>query len=541
MTGPLVVHLSPEQKDWLKAQVIAKRKAALRAARSDGAAFNAYVLRDEETGKAIAMCRMHRDWHDLIDEHPRCIVWSHVEAGKTSQIAVGRVLFELGKDTSKRIVVLSKTQGQAVKIIRSIATYIERSPELKEVFPNLFPSVPWTSTALMVQREVFSKDFSVQAYGIGGNVIGARIDTLIVDDILDWKNTRTPSQRAELIRWFKSEFVGRLTSDSRVIVCGNAYHPEDFLHMLAREGYVAKTYAVRAIDGSIRFPRKWTADRIAKKRIELGPAEAARQLDCVARKDSDVRCREEWVRKCLARGEGLTLLRSLEEADFVDGSRAYTGVDIGVGKKKQNAKTVIFTILVQANGDVRLAGIDSGRWSGLEIVQRAVDHHVRYKSVVFVEDNGAQAHLLDFAKDVKVDGEVVASLSMCIVPHNTGNNKTHPVIGVESLFAEFELGRWIIPCEEALDRPGHFTTTETINEWLAECENYDPERHTGDHLMAAWIARHGSRLGRHAAAPQGPVASIVGDVDADRARRRAENPEHAAELEGWEGAMRRDR
>lgn len=512
------------------------RAAMLKAARVNAAAFNAYVLRDEETGKSLALADMHIEWHDLIDEHSRVLIWSHVEAGKTSQISIGRTLFELGRDSSKRIVVLSKTQGLAVKVIRSVATYIERSPELQEVFPRLFPSIPWTSTSLMVQREVFSKDFSVQACGVGGVIVGSRIDILIVDDILDWKNTRTPAQRSELLRWFRSEFIGRLTGGSRVIVCGNAYHPEDFLHMLAREGYVARTYPVTLPDGTIRFPRKWSHRRIAEKRLELGAVEGARQLDCVARRDADVRCKEEWIRSCLKRGDGVPLLHSLPDETFTDGSRAYTGVDIGVGKKKKNAKSVVFSILVRPNGDRQLLNLQSGRWGGLEIVQRVVEDHLRYKSIVMVEDNGAQKHLLEFAHAVKVDGKEVATAALCVLPFHTGNNKTHPVLGVESIFAEFQLARWIIPSTESPSTPGRYVTTEAISEWLAECENYDPERHTGDHLMASWIAREGARLGK--VSDGDGTATVVGD-DTEAREERLKDPERAADLEGWEAVLRK--
>lgn len=524
---------SLEELQEMQARVDTMRASMLRAAREDAAAFNAYVLRDEETGKAIELADMHLEWHDLIDSHSRVLIWSHVEAGKTSQISVGRTLFELGRDPGKRIVVLSKTQGQSVKVIRSIATYIERSPELREVFPSLYPSIPWTSTALMVQREVFSKDFSVQACGVGGVIVGARIDVLIIDDILDWKNTRTPAQRAELLRWFRSEFIGRLTADSKVIVVGNAYHPEDMLHTLAREGYVAKTYPITLPNGRPRFPKKWTPLRIAQKRIELGPVEAARQLDCVARNDADTRCKPEWIRRCLKRGAGVELRHSLGPEDFANGARAFTGVDIGVGKKKNNAKTVVFTVLFHPNGDRQIVSVESGRWSGLEIVQKVADHHVRFSSVVLVEDNGAQAHLLDFAHQVKVDGDVVSTLTTCVLPHNTGANKTHPVLGVESIFADFQLGRWIIPCEAVPIEGGgvrYVVKVEALQEWLSECENYDPERHTGDHLMASWIARSGARVGFAPEHTEGEGNAIVVGEESDP----LEDPDRAAELEGWE-------
>lgn len=529
----------------------------LNAARVDGAAFNAYVLRDEEGGGPIGMADMHFDWHELIDTHPRVLIWSHVEAGKSSQISVGRTLFELGRDPSKRIVILSKTQGQAVKTVRSIATYIERSNEVRDVFPHMFPSVPWTSTALMVQREVFSKDFSVQACGVGGAIVGARIDILIIDDILDWANTRTPAQRSELLRWFRSEFVGRLTKNSRVIVCGNAYHPEDFLHMLAKQGYVARTYPVETAEGLPRFPAKWTKQRIAAARIELGPIEAARQLDCVARKDSDVLCKEEWINRCKRNGLGVPLLHEwtpecktgVGDERFPVGTFTTTGVDLGVGKKKTNAKSVVFTVAHYPDGRRQLIGIESGRWDGTQISTTVLSHHTRYGSIVFIESNGAQMFLVE-GTGIAAETQGIISAGVNVYPYNTDGSKSHPVFGVQSIFAEFSAGKWIIPSIDGAEGGAPAAATEPIQEWLAECENFDPNRHTGDHLMAAWIGRQGARIVQ--SKRQGETGNtdvrVLGDDGpkddtpvrpSGESRTAAEIARDKAEAaEGWEGLMK---
>lgn len=66
------------------------RAAAIRAAREDGAAFAEFVIRDESNGGAIMLQPMHYEWHDLMDAHDRLIIWSHLEAGKTSQISIAR-------------------------------------------------------------------------------------------------------------------------------------------------------------------------------------------------------------------------------------------------------------------------------------------------------------------------------------------------------------------------------------------------------------------------------------------------------------------
>ena len=84
------------------------------------------------------------------------LIWSHVEGGKTNQLAIGRVLWELGRDPNLRVCVVSNTSDMAKKIVRQIGQYIKKSRELRLVFPNLMPcddpALPWKAQSLTVQR-----------------------------------------------------------------------------------------------------------------------------------------------------------------------------------------------------------------------------------------------------------------------------------------------------------------------------------------------------------------------------------------------------
>ena len=91
----------------------------MRLARDDAAVFTRLVLKDELNGERILSTPMHGDWHDLAGQHDRLVLMSHVESGKTQQLSVGRVLWELGRDPNTRVAVVSNTAGQAVKITRA--------------------------------------------------------------------------------------------------------------------------------------------------------------------------------------------------------------------------------------------------------------------------------------------------------------------------------------------------------------------------------------------------------------------------------------
>lgn len=364
------------------------RASLARYARTDAAAFCAFVLKDEQTGAGIRLADMHQRWHRLIDEHPRLNLIAHVESGKSAALSVGRSLYELGRNPNTRVVVVSNTAAQATKIVRSIGSYLEKSRELREVFPALKPSPagPWTNTQLTVERVGSPKDPSVQATGVHGSIVGARIDLLILDDLLDYENARTPGLRDDLWDWVHSTLFGRLTADARVISVGNAYHRDDFLHRLERNP-VWHTVRFPVVDGEGRpsWPERWPLERIAQKREELGPLEFARQMLCQARDDAESRFKREWIELGLARGQGRSMLNAL--ATIPPGCAVYTGVDLAIQQHSGADLTVFFTILVHPDGTREVLNIESGRLAGPEIVQKIQQIHHRYQGIVYVENN----------------------------------------------------------------------------------------------------------------------------------------------------------
>lgn len=450
------------------------------AARKKPNAFMEYVMRDEETGNILRQADVHKSWQKLCDEEKRLLIWSHVESGKTNQISVGRTLYELGRNPSLRVAIVSNTQDQAKKIVGAVGKYIDQSDELHMVFPELQRGDTWTATSLSVKRPTVSKDPSVQAFGIHGAVLGARIDLLILDDILDFENCRTAALRQELWDWIHATLMGRMTRNSRIWVVGTAFHPDDALHRFARKSiFTAVRYPILHPEtGKPRWPERWPIERVNERREEMSnvPTEWARQFLCVARDDSQSRFKQEWLDIAVQRGEGRRMAYALDR--IPRGCKVYTGVDLAVQKHNAAGSTVLFTIMVHANKDREVLNIEAGKWSGPDIVQRIIDAHRRYMSICIVENNAAQDYLIQFTHQ---------QAAVPIKPFTTGRNKAHPEFGIESIAEEMRGGKWIIPNTGGKLDP-------EVQEWMTEMLYYDPTAHTGDRLMASWFAREGDRM-----------------------------------------------
>ncbi len=447
-------------------------------AREDFNVFAELVATDDETGLPIKQAPIHKRWAELCEKYDRLLIWSHINSGKTTQLSILRTVWELGRDPSLRFVILSNTAQIAVKIVRAISSLITENPDVKKVFPDLKPDPagPWNTTELKVQRKSQSKDPSVRAVGVHGSLTSARVDRLIVDDILDPENTQSDAQRKKVLNWYKAVAVGRQSRRMKILVVGTAYHPKDLLHELASQRRW-KWFRFPVIkDGQVAWPDLWPPDRIEGLREELGPAEFARQLLCLARDDDESRFRQSWIDEALRKGQHLTLVDRLDEVP--EGYCTFTGVDIGVGKKKRNDLTAFFTFLEDKKGHRTLLWLESGKFTGPEIVEKIFQHHERYHSRIAVENNSSQDFILQF---------MPVNHNVPVMPHTTGRQKRDPRLGVEGLAVELERGRWTIP---------NARKEAEIDAWVNEMLFYNPAAHTGDRLMASYFARElGRKLG----------------------------------------------
>ncbi len=447
-------------------------------ARNDFNVFAELVMTDDETGDPIKQAPIHRRWAEICEQYDRILIWSHINSGKTTQLSILRTVWELGRDPNLRIVILSNTASIATKIVRAISTLILENEEVKKIFPKLEPkpNATWTTTELTVARSTFAKDPSVRAVGVHGSLTSGRVDRLIVDDILDPENVATEASRKKLSAWYKAVAVGRLTPRAKILVVGTAYHPKDLLHELSEQkGFKWFRFPVINSAGRVAWPSLWPPERIERMKEELGPAEFARQLLCMARDDEEARFKQSWINEALRKGRALTLVHRLEEGDLPEGCFTFTGVDIGVKKGKRSDMTALFTFMEDQKGMRTLLWIESGKYTGPDIVRRIEDHHERYGSFIAVENNAAQDFILQFM----AEGSHVP-----VIPHTTGRQKKDPLLGVEGLAVELCNGKWIIPSAKS---------DPEIESWISEMLFYSPKVHTGDRLMASYFAREVAR------------------------------------------------
>ena len=223
----------------------------------------------------------HQEWQALlpVEGRARVLIGAPRESAKSSQMAVARPLWELGRNPELRIKIVCATDDLAAKLVGEIARNITQNPRLHHVFPDLQPDPegPWTRTQLRVTRQGLSKDPSVEGHGVLSAGVGGRADLMIFDDVCDQRTTvLQPAMREQIKSVFYETWINLLGPDGRAVYVATVWHVAD-LSVELRDGGQWTTWWRGARDeltGALRELRDklgepGAATRAARMALEL--------------------------------------------------------------------------------------------------------------------------------------------------------------------------------------------------------------------------------------------------------------------------------
>lgn len=430
---------------------------------------------------------------------------SYTVTHNTSQIAIARVLFKLGNNPNKRILLLNEVQkGGSSKTLGAIKRYIEGKvcdkagvSRLHEVFSHLKPGDKWSETAIRIDgARGGARDWSVQAIGYQGAILGSRLSDVVIDDLLTHTTTRTQTKRNEMKRWLENSVWTRLDDGAEVAFLTNAWHKKDAAHTL---GWVTLKFAVYMKNGDPAWEKEWPKERIERVREELkiSALEFARAWMCQPKDPGAQIFSDKGLNRSLRNG----LDRQLVEQLAIIPNRCFVvhGVDLAATKKREGACTVISSLLFHPNGDRQILRLRWGQWGAIRILQEMAQTGSSFPGSIFmVENNGVQQWMVELAREnrtVLAESGGGGGELLSIFPYTTGVKKADPTLGVESMAGEMEAGGWIMPCFEERKADGSISLDppDAIAHLIDKLEGYVATDHTPDEIMATWFAVEGGR------------------------------------------------
>lgn len=410
----------------------------------------------------------------------------------------------MGRDPNRRMALISNTGEQAEKFLGQIKEIIEGSSEIAERYRRVFPHVKrgsanskknraWGNNAIIIERSLVSPDYTLCAIGVGKKFLGARFDDIIFDDILDFENTATEGQRNKTWTWITSTALTRLVADGKAIFITTAWHLEDAAYKAEETGewHTIRTPAIKTLpngdpdwNSTPAWPENWPIERLKKKYKEVGAIEFARSLLCSAISDAMSRFKESSFVFALEAGKNYSMVNDYKlferDGKWFNTLPVFAGVDLNIKKQRTSDDTVLFVGCLHPTGLRQILKIIRDKMEGMDIIDQLVQLKSDFPKLigVYVEDNGAQDYLLQFARQ----REGVPPIH----GFTTTERKYDPLTGIPSLSAEMDQGMWIFPSKE---REESGVLHPEISYLIQRLRTWTPREHTPDNVMGMWFFR----------------------------------------------------
>lgn len=546
-----------QEKEELSAQIIAgtKRKGSYVPVAQQRnfptlKEFAADVLQDK-----LPMSWHHELYYDILDDqvvqnpadgllypahkmtikkrNKNIIVKSPRFHAKSQCFTTNYALYELYKDPNKRVMIVSANQEIAVAFVRQIMNNLENNHDLIDKYGDLKPQDDvrkWGEKAFLVDRTSMDKDPSVVGIGAGGKIISRRADIIIVDDLLDIDNARTPAMRKKTLEWFENVLLPVLEDDGRLVVVGTSWYRDDLYDHLMKHPSFDVRLKLKALayhpkylrkdNGEVRYipyklhefpqslnvadvfseelikqynlytnlqqgtlwPGKWSFKALMEKRGQMSMASFMRQYLNEPMSDEEKVFKDEVMKDTLDKGQKKTLLSTWdnnsdgEEHDFGYGHMIITvGVDLAISRKTTADNSAIAVWGMDERRKRILLWLEYGKWSPDEIKQRVLDVNERFKPVKIVVENVAFQDML--RQDLAADDLPVEGF------RTTAGKKFSEETGIAQIAMLMEQGKVLIPVQQ---KPQELYAR--VRQLVYEMSVYTYDQHAGDVLMASWLA-----------------------------------------------------
>jgi hypothetical protein len=454
----------------------------------------------------------HREWQALLPvEGPaRVLIGAPRESAKTSQLAIARVLWELGRNPDLRVKIVTSTDDLAADIVAAIADQIARNPRVRHVFPNLRPASAslWPkpgarSNRLVVARTTQDKDPSVSGHGILSTGAGGRADLVVFDDVVDYRNAvASPTLRGRVAQSLLEVWINQLGPTGRALYVGTVWHEDDLTMQLRAnpEWTVWWRPARDEVTGEPLWPERWSLEALAAREREIGPRAFARQYLLQPLSDEERSFPAEVLAAC--RDE----TRVPGHVEVPKEWPCYCGVDLAASLGQKSSWTVMFTAAVDPQ---------SKRRYPLEIIRKRQHFPATIQMIqeqwrkwhprlIYVESNAYQMAVVQELSQT--------DRSIPVRAYTTGTEKMDPQVGIPSLAAGMANGAWLIPA----GGPPHSTQCECgWCAWVRELSLH-PGGEYSDCIMAMWLCELAARDGHRRYMSPGSARAMMETLEALR-------------------------
>ena len=334
---------------------------------------------------------------------------------KSSLVACVFPLWHIFTDVGQKFIVLSsKTEGHAVRLLQTIKNALEYSMELRSVYGywGQHSSRQWTRTEI-----VLKDDTMIMCRGTGQQVVGLkhgnqRPTLVVLDDPEDMNNTKTSEAMEFNLRWLLQALIPGLDAKKgRIAVIGTPQHQRCMVEMLQQMyDWNALRYKALQDDNTALWPEMWPADKLKAEKESLDSigrvSSFYREYQCEIIGDEDQLFKEKYLQYYDGN------LKFVDEEAYMElGSgrwipvNVFMGVDPASSVRKHADYSTIVAVAVDSKNNKYVLPYYQNRATPMKLADDIISYFKRYKPVkTRIESIGYQEMLRDYLR-VRADEE----------------------------------------------------------------------------------------------------------------------------------------
>ena len=195
----------------------------------------------------------------------------------------------------------------------------------------------------------------MEACGVLSTGVGGRADRIIFDDVVDLRNAVTmPALRDQVKQAVYGVWLNLLTPDGQAIYIATPWHEDDLTAELAglgphRPNPIWTVWWKPALDeetGEVLWPGRWSNEKLARKKLEIGPRQFACQYQLRPLSEEEAVFPERILTVCRDQGRA----HAPGQVDVPDHWARYIGVDLASSMGAKSSYTVAFVIALGPDG-----------------------------------------------------------------------------------------------------------------------------------------------------------------------------------------------
>jgi predicted phage terminase large subunit-like protein len=200
------------------------------------------------------------EWGELAGKHKRLLLLASRDHGKSTLLDIILPITRILKNKGYKILIVSYSDAQVLKLTGAIKALFESKPKLKEFSPK--SEEDWSKS-----RMVFKDGSLIEALAFGSTGRGGHYDLVLVDDPVKDFGGMNPEEQSQ---FFTRTITPMVNPGGQLIVTGTYVYDGDLIDRIKKnkEYHTAEYPAINAA-GEPLWPNRWSLEHLAARQREL--------------------------------------------------------------------------------------------------------------------------------------------------------------------------------------------------------------------------------------------------------------------------------